>query len=80
MDFRGGTYLRQIMQPDLKKAVSTWSVSLDIDQIQFFGESSKSELIKLMKNERPVPIEGMDNVWCISGILKVGFFVVHIIC
>ena len=81
MEFRGGTYISQVEDSSLDVAMYKWAENLPVNEIQYIGKKSKNELIKRMlgKEDYPVLLEGMDNVWCYSGCLKVGFFLVNIV-
>ena len=79
LEFRGGTYISQVNTDTIQIALTKWADNLSIDSIQYFGIVSKKELQKLMRKEIPTLIHGMNNVWCISGILKSGFFITTIV-
>lgn len=79
LDFRGGTYISQVESKNIATALNSWARVLDTRSIKYWGQSAKAELINLLEYEEAKPLTGMDNVWCFSGILRVGFFIVNIV-
>lgn len=80
MEYRGGTYISQVNDANVKSALLNWAKGLNIREIQNMGILSKNELIKLTEEEdEPTLISGMNNVWCVSGTLKAGSFIVNIV-
>ena len=81
MNFRGGTYISQVNAMNIDGALVDWAKNLNINDIQYFGPSSKLELIELMSQDYiyPVLIHGMENVWCMGGSLKMGTFLLNIV-
>jgi hypothetical protein len=79
LSFRGGTYISQIHSKNIEVALIDWAKAININDIQYFGKASKIELIELMKDEQPILLKGLENVWCISGVLKVGHFVGYVV-
>lgn len=78
-EFRGGTYISQVKETDLRAAMILWSRNLNLKQIQFLGEKGKSELQKELENESPTSIHGVDNVWFFSIRIKSGILMVNVI-
>lgn len=63
MEFRGGTYISQVKEANVKAAMTLWAKSLDITQIQYLGEKGKLELQKELEEEEPNEINEVLNVW-----------------
>ena len=61
-EFRGGTYISQVKETDLRAAMILWSRNLNLEQIQFLGEESLNYK-KSLKNEHPTSINGVENGW-----------------
>lgn len=78
-EFRGGTYIEQINGDSVMEAANTWANNVKISDIKHLGEAGKSELINQIKTENPTPLNGLHHVWCISGILRSGYFLINII-
>lgn len=78
-EFKGGTYLSQVSAKSIGEAIRCWAEEINIDEIKFMGHASKNELINLSDSLEPILINGMDNVWCVSGLLRSGFFMANIV-
>ncbi|RFS23493.1 hypothetical protein DVR12_10800 [Chitinophaga silvatica] len=79
MEFRGGLYISQVKEVNLRTAIVLWSESLDITEIKFMKEKGKLELQRVLQNEDPTPIDGVPNVWILHTIIKAGFVTIHAI-
>jgi hypothetical protein len=79
LTFREGVYVSQLKAEDVKSVIYLWAKSIDISEVKYMGQSSKNELIKLMSEEEPALLNGMENIWCISGILRTGFFLGYVV-
>ena len=79
LNLRGGTYISQVEEVDIKLAMFKWAKNIDTKSVQYLGQYTKNQIIELMEEEEPVLIEGMNNVWCICGRLKVGFFIANVV-
>ena len=69
LEYRGGTYIRQVVASNERKALQKWSKSILPGEILHLG----SKRIERIANEiganyadlyTPVPIGGTENVWC----------------
>jgi hypothetical protein len=69
MEYRGGTYVSQIYAEDRVKAKDEWISHLDYKQIRWLGLKSKTKLESEIKNENPVALDGLKNVWCLVAWL-----------
>ena len=79
LDFRGGIYISQVYAKSINEASCLWANKLDSSEIKYLGERTKLALISCIKSEQPILLQDMDNVWCYSGLLRTGFFIVHIV-
>ena len=79
MNFRGGIYVSQVYASGIHNAIYEWAKNIDINEVKYIGRSCKIELIKLMREEEPILLSGMDSVWCISGSLKTGHFIANVV-
>lgn len=77
LNFREGIYVSQHMAEHISAALLKWAEGLNA--VKYIGQHGKAELIELMREENPILLKGMTNVWCISGILKTGFFIANIV-
>lgn len=69
MDYRGGTYIRQVNAPSLTKALRHWANTFDQTEVKHLGISGKRALIKASAKDSPVPIDGTKNAWCFTAIV-----------
>jgi len=79
MDFEGGTYVSQHAAVDLKLAVQAWVGAIDLASIEGIGIGDRQEFAKQMSKSGTTPLSGMNNVWCIDGILSDRLALVHIV-
>ena len=79
MDFKGGTYIRQVSASTPSSACMEWAKNLDTSEIYGLGVKDKNYLIEKMKNEVPVPINETTNTWCASALVWGNLILVTII-
>ena len=79
LEFRGGTYISQAYGNDLNQAKIGWLKNLSASRIKYLGEKSQEELRNIIKSDSLILLQGMNNVWCISGTLNSGFFVLNVV-
>ena len=66
LEFLGGTYVRQATGESPDVALCVW-LRLASEEV-FEWASHRAELLRAVRDEVPVPIEGCQNVWCVSGL------------
>jgi len=79
MEFRGGIYINQVKSDNLFNSIKTWAKEIKVKDIKYFGEKSKTELIKSISIADPKALTGIINVWCFSLSLSVGFILINIV-
>lgn len=81
MEFRGGTYIKQVSAPALEVAYRAWAAALEIGEIRHMGPYVKRRLIASVEEERepPTPIATTQNVWIRTYQTKAGILILHII-
>lgn len=72
MNFRGGTYISQVAGESVRTAMNAWPHQLPIDQIEHMGPASIAEIADAIKDEEPVAIKGMKNVWFFLLQIRMG--------
>ncbi len=77
MELLGGTYVRQAYGESPELALRTW-LYLASEEI-FEWASHRVQLLRALGEEGAVPIEGCQNVWCVSGLAGDHIFLIHII-
>ena len=82
LEFRGGTYIKQVRAIDLNEALDCWAQNIDVHSISNFGYVSKQQLIELMPGrlgQGPIALDRAKNVWCTSARLATGYALIHIV-
>lgn len=65
MQYRGGTYIKQVSDRSKESAMRKWLRELDIKNVKEFSEADKQKLIlDDFSDEAPIPITGCKNTWC----------------
>ena len=77
LEFLGGTYVRQATGESPEAALRAWLRLAGEEEFEW--ASHRAELLRAVCDEVPVPIEGCQNVWCISGLAGDHLFLIHII-
>jgi hypothetical protein len=79
MDFKGGTYIRQIKASSPKFACVEWAKSLDTSKIVGLGKKGRNYLVEEMKNETPTPINQTVNAWCTTALIRGNIAIITLI-
>lgn len=79
LDFRGGTYLSQVWATSLNQACRKWVQQLDTKDIYGLDPKSIPRLMEQMLEEFPVTVNGVQNVWCMSALIRGQLALIHII-
>ena len=69
MDFKGGTYISQVVAPTPQAALRKWAAELDVRGIADLGPQGKARLVAEATEAGPVPLQGLRAVWCTSLLL-----------
>jgi hypothetical protein len=69
LEFRGGTYIRQVRAPSPKSALKKVAV----------GTDSRSRVFRALLNEKAVAIEGVTNCWCSTASYQAQLALVNIV-
>ena len=77
LEFLGGTYVRQATGESPEAALRAWLRLAGEEEFEW--ASHRAELLRAVCDEVPVPIEGCQNVWCISGVAGEYLFLIHIV-
>jgi hypothetical protein len=77
IEFLGGTYVHQASGESPELALCAWLRNATDDDFEW--ATHRAELLKAISGEAAVPIEGCQNVWCISGLAGEFLFLIHII-
>jgi hypothetical protein len=77
IDFLGGTYVRQARGNSPERALRSWLRLAGEHEISW--SSYRPELMRALIDQSAVPIDGCENVWCMSGLAGDHLFLIHII-
>lgn len=71
-DYRGGTYIKQLHASGVRSALEQWARELPDIRGSFIGAATQRRVSAAVReqDDRPVAIEGTENVWFWS---KCGF-------
>jgi len=64
-DYRGGTYIKQLHASDVQSAFEQWARELPDIRGSFIGAATKRKVSAAVRepDDRPVAIDGTENVW-----------------
>jgi hypothetical protein len=66
-DYRGGTYISQVVAISPTDAGVKWARRHDVPPLKKLGARQREEIVNgLMVDDVPVPLTGLKNVWCFS--------------
>ena len=77
VDFDNGTYLSQF-SGSLQDSCST-GIGSSIEGIGTFTETDKAEVLQCLREDELSAIDGLTNVWCMSGLVSELLVLVHIV-
>jgi hypothetical protein len=77
LEFLGGTYVHQACGESPELALRAW-LRLASEE-DFEWAAHRAGLLGALLDQAAVPIEGCQNVWCMSGLAADYLFLIHII-
>jgi hypothetical protein len=77
IEFLGGTYVHQESGESPELALRAWLRIASEDEFEWAAH--RVELLKAVADESAVPIDGCQNVWCMSGLAGDHLFLIHIV-
>jgi hypothetical protein len=77
IEFLGGTYVHQASGESPELALRAWLRVASEEEFEW--ATHRAELMKALGDEAAVPIEGCQNVWCMSGLAGDHLFLIHIV-
>ena len=84
MEFRGGTYITQVISDNINNSVYNWIEQLEheVSEIKYIGKKTITELKQMLLNnfiEKPISLDRLSNVWYLGIYCKVGTMHINII-
>ena len=77
LDYAGGTYVSQVSASQLMDVLPVWSQSLSSDDLMNW-QLRQDEVLALI-TDCPVPLDGLQGVWCASTSAKRGLALINIV-
>jgi hypothetical protein len=78
LEFGGGTYISQIRSASVRGTVCKYASQLVEDQ-EIPGTAAKKSLAAVLRQDIPISITGVHNVWCCSASVGKKFALLNII-
>jgi hypothetical protein len=66
LEYRGGTYISQVLGPSLSAALKQWANALNENDLANWG-LSRPELTEVIEDD-PALLDGCINAWCLTGL------------
>lgn len=70
LEFDGGTYISQVQAQDAKSAPEVWGASLKSGDVRGLRDASIRRLRADLASDEPVPLTGLEMVWCMSTLVR----------
>lgn len=77
IEFLGGTYVHQATGESPELALCAWLRRASEDEFEW--SSHRVELLNAVNEQPATPVEGCENVWCMSGLAGDHLFQIHIV-
>ncbi len=77
LEFLGGTYVRQGCGESPELALRAWLRLASAEDFEW--ELHRLDLLRALGNNVAVPVEGCQNVWCLSGLAGDYLYLIHIV-
>ena len=78
-DYRGGTYLTQVIAENEKHAAASWSDTEAIREIAMPLDLPLDALREELKSPDGFPVGDLQNCWCVTAVDDGGLLLLHII-
>ncbi|MBJ2156632.1 hypothetical protein [Variovorax sp. IB41] len=79
LEFEGGTYVSQAEAVSVELAPSAWAEGIAPGTIRGMADASVRELREAIAEEVPVQLDGLQEVWCISTLVRGRMALVHFV-
>jgi hypothetical protein len=71
--------MAQVRASSPASALTIWARQLASQGVPGIGEATATALAERLREERPVPLDGLVNAWCASSMLRGAFALINII-
>jgi len=79
LEYAGGTYVSQVVASSPKDALVKWTRQLDASVVWGMGKKSLEILRDDMREETPVPLTGLNNIWCTDALIRGKGSTIHVV-
>lgn len=79
LEFEGGTYVSQVEAASVELAPSAWATAITPGTTQGMPDASLRELCEAIAEQVPVRLDGLQQVWCISPLVRGRMALVHFV-
>ena len=80
IDYKGGTYVTQANASDVAAAPAECIKKWNLEGIEeIIHEKDKTEIVEQLKEEEFVLINGMNNVWCGTALLRGELMIMNLV-
>lgn len=84
LEFKGGTYITQILSDSLEESLSTWLIQVEkeIKEIKHLGVQTIIQIREQLSNneiDKPTLLTGLKNVWYVGISTKIGYLFINIV-
>ncbi|MDO7847227.1 hypothetical protein Q5H92_12720 [Hymenobacter sp. M29] len=82
IDYKSGAYVQQVLAQDAVDALTKWIHTPHIFSIPGLGPASQQRLLQEIAeaDNLPAPLNGLQNVWCTTFIIRGALMLVNIVC
>jgi hypothetical protein len=78
LDYKGGSYIAQLSGESHAVVLPQWIGILNDRDLDAWG-ITRSELVRIVRSEEPIAIDGCTNIWCVTGSAAKGLVLINII-
>jgi hypothetical protein len=79
LDYAGNTNISQVRAETPGDAIMLWADQLESHPIGGLNSGATATLKRHLAGDRPVPVEGCRNVWCVSAVLSNELLLLHVV-
>ena len=74
-DYNGGTYISQVKADFLKEAILLWAKQLEWPKLSILKRKQLDKQI----DDDPIPLDGIENVWCVTFRIEGKLMLINIV-
>ena len=78
VDFGGGTYIGQADAPNPQSAATQWLANQSDNDLKLW-RLGRLAVENIIEKKEPIELDGLTNVWCITGSIRNRLFLVNVV-